>query len=540
MTAAERFSIVGPPGCGKTSTIKRQLVEAADRYGPSRLAVASLTRAAIAEIVGRDIPVPHDQARTLHGLAYGALGGSLSLATGREAVTDWNIYCAERGQPALQLPLRSDADIDDSDDDGEPEWMQSIQRYRARMVNPELWDVESRSAYALWCEWKDSRGHLDFTDLIERAATQTAYAPGAPEVLFVDEAQDIDRLMLSLLDRWAGQMRYIVMVGDPDQCLYEWRGSDPNLIHHGYTAIRTLSQSYRVPQAVHAEAVRWIEETPGRVPVAYYPTDYPGEVEDGSYLRSSDPRGVIDAAEEYAAEGTVMLLAQSRYPLAGLVREMRRRGLPFHNPYRTKNGQWNPLGQHRRGSTSTASRVLAFCSPNSKILGEPGRPWRGRDVAQWAPMIRAKGVISAGQKARLESLAEDADWPVVMRTLEDAIEPDALLPLLRADPDWLARNAVDSYASRIEYPAAVLAAHGARSLREPPGIIIGTIHSVKGGEANTVILLPDLTPAAYMEFEAGGDAEAGVRRLIYVGMTRARRRLVLCGAKPRQYAVQWA
>jgi superfamily I DNA/RNA helicase len=57
-------------------------------------------------------------------------------------------------------------------------------------------------------------------------------------------------------------------------------------------------------------------------------------------------------------------------------------------------------------------------------------------------------------------------------------------------------------------------------------VIPGTIHSVKGGEAQTVILIPDLSLAAVKPYWAGETASIG--RLFYVAMTRASERLLLC------------
>jgi ATP-dependent exoDNAse (exonuclease V) beta subunit len=51
------------------------------------------------------------------------------------------------------------------------------------------------------------------------------------------------------------------------------------------------------------------------------------------------------------------------------------------------------------------------------------------------------------------------------------------------------------------------------------------VHSVKGGEAAAVILYPDLSRAAMMEYQKDPDS---VIRTFYVGMTRARESLYIC------------
>ena len=69
-----------------------------------------------------------------------------------------------------------------------------------------------------------------------------------------------------------------------------------------------------------------------------------------------------------------------------------------------------------------------------------------------------------------------------------------------------------------------------------PKIIVGTIHSVKGGEADVVYLLPDLSWATRRDIEDNGlDASDAVVRMAYVGMTRARQKLVLCDPGSKNY-----
>ena len=60
-----------------------------------------------------------------------------------------------------------------------------------------------------------------------------------------------------------------------------------------------------------------------------------------------------------------------------------------------------------------------------------------------------------------------------------------------------------------------------------PKVIVGTIHSVKGGEADVVFLFPDLSPGAARMYETQ-DGRDSATRLFYVGATRARETLVIC------------
>ena len=79
---------------------------------------------------------------------------------------------------------------------------------------------------------------------------------------------------------------------------------------------------------------------------------------------------------------------------------------------------------------------------------------------------------------------------------------------------------------RLEYQARVVSDGGAAALLEAPRVSIGTIHSAKGGEADTVYLIPEMSNS-WRSTIRHPDGVAALTRLFYVGITRARSRLVL-------------
>ena len=80
----------------------------------------------------------------------------------------------------------------------------------------------------------------------------------------------------------------------------------------------------------------------------------------------------------------------------------------------------------------------------------------------------------------------------------------------------------------MEYAFRIAELHGRQKLREEPRLTVGTVHSVKGGEADVVYMLPDLSPSSMREWAGHrGDVRDGIIRTFYVAMTRAREKLVL-------------
>src|SRR5690606_30757694 len=90
--------------------------------------------------------------------------------------------------------------------------------------------------------------------------------------------------------------------------------------------------------------------------------------------------------------------------------------------------------------------------------------------------------------------------------------------------------------STMTFALDVLQRGGPEALKRPPNVIVGTIHSVKGGEADVVYLSPDLSPQGFDQYESSRCDQ--VIRQFYVGMTRARHTLVLCGPHSPM-AIDW-
>ena len=516
--ATEEYRVVGPPGCGKTTWLGKQVSRAVDR-GQTVL-VASLTRAAAAEVAGRNLPIPREHVGTLHSHCYRSLGMP-PIAENRKHLEDWN----ETHPQYAMSPDGRDVDEDNLDPSTGTRGDDLMSRYkvlRARMATAYPSDV---AAFAMaWQEWKDDAGLMDFTDLIEACLTDVPTAPGNPSVLFLDEAQDMDALEMALARKWGRQAGYLVTVGDPDQNLYSWRGSDPEAFTHPVvpeSQKMVLSQSYRVPSEVHARAVRWISQVWGREPVEYHPRDAVGEVRrtTGSW-KYIEP--ALGDAEGYLSEGkSVMFLASCSFMLGPLLAVLRRQGIPFHNPYRLKNGAWNPL-QSRNGRVSSVDRVLSFLQ-----LSVTGR-WTAEDVQRWTAVVQMEGVLPRKGREMVKNLNDDGDQGLPWETLNLVFNEDVMEAGLSGDLDWYRGHLLKAKRKAAEFPMNVVKRQGAETLSKTPQIIVGTVHSVKGGEADVVYLMPDLSPSGMMEWVGSPAQKAGVMRLFYVGMTRARESLVLC------------
>lgn len=500
------YAVIGPPGTGKTSTVAKNTAKAVDRYGAEAVMICSLTKAAAHEAAGR-VDLPKGAVGTLHSHCYHALDrpkmvGDKDLAEWNEAYPQWRLS-GVKDDPLGSGKTRGD----------DVQQRTEILRHTERPES--LWPAEETAFLEAWREWK---GDLwDFTDLIERAVEHLPLAPRQPSMIFADEAQDHSRLELRLLRRWSAHVENLVLVGDSDQALFAWRGAAEDALAADAPPT-VLVHSHRVPRAVHEVATKILQ------PIEYHPTKEEGEV-----IRSSHGYREIEAfiptLEEWMAEGeTCMVLASCEFMLRPAIACFRRRGIPYHNPYADR---WNPLRASR--GTSTTERLLAF------LRAARGTFWTGADLRAWLPMITAQGNLERGAKSRLDEIPEEITGRAVLDLLNTLLTPEGAAWIRRVDLDALEANLTAQYQRQASYPLEILRRRGPATLepaeserKRADRVTVGTIHSVKGGEAENVIVFPDLSPRGWQQYQKPGwNGRDAIRRMFYVAVTRAKKRLVI-------------
>lgn len=497
--------------------------------------VTSFTRAAAAELVGRHLPIPRHNIGTLHAHCYRVLNNP-DIAELK--IDEWNkefpnyTTSVSAGRGALD-----EGAVDQTYQQPADELFARMNSLRARMIHPDLWGAEVTALSRVWRQWKARHGLVDFTDLLEIALRDIRVAPGEPSVLIADEAQDFSRLQLSLIRQWGRHTEYMLVAGDDQQCIYTFTGATPDAFLNPPVPEyqkRVLRQSYRVPRAVHALATQWGDTLTIREPKEYLPRDADGEVRTLAAGHWRDPEPVLNDANQYLGQGkTVMFLASCSYMLDPIKNILRTEGMPFHNPYRQSRGDWNPL-RNAAGGKSTAARILAFLRPREDVWSNQSGEWSAEDLRRWVEIVKSEGLLARGAKAAIAGMQPDA--PITVGLLDRLFEPEPAEEMIAVLTEgsieecvrWLQDHILAAKRKAAEYPGVVLLKRGPRALFEKPQIILGTIHSVKGGEADVVYLFPDLSRAGMVEWSAGGESRDSIIRQFYVGMTRARESLILC------------
>src|SRR6185437_2026281 len=231
----------------------------------------------------------------------------------------------------------------------------------------------------------------------------------------------------------------------------------------------------------HRQAVDWIEQLRGRVPVEYRPTDSEGAVRQHQGLCLRDGIGAARLVEQLASDGsTVMVLGSCGYMLTPVIAALREAAIPFHNPYRVAQGAWNPL--------AAAARLLAFLRPHQDAWGEEARLWTWEELRQWTGPIMAKGTMVRGGKTFIEGKARtggrfESEEDRVVRDLHlvlEQFETQHWDSIWAGDIPWWLERLKHNDRKRQRYVCELALRRGAAVLRERPKVIVGTIHSVKG------------------------------------------------------------
>jgi len=418
----------------------------------------------------------------------------------------------------------------------------AIQLKRSQMIN--IYSRDEKKFLELWRSWKEDNLYIDFVDMIERGLNEVEITD--KEVIIADEVQDYSKLEMALIRKWGEtpSVKKFIVAGDSDQLLYEWRGADPELFKQSWVTSenrKILKQSYRVPHAVHAAAGKWINNIRGREPIEYLPTEKNGKVIRSDITIKSVKTGnrLINEIKEYISKGKeIMILTACGYMLTPILAALRKNGIMFHNPYRVKRGDWNPF--NRKG-TGARDRILSWSisDPETHKSKQEWRMWTIKDVQTFSEHFRAEGVFLKRKKTAFLNIPEEEAEKVEItdRIWNEYFEQDALHEIWSFEPKRFLKLLMPSKISSYEYPMSIVGNYGVKKLLEKPMVKVGTIHSVKGGEADIVYLFPDLSREAEKNYRTQLGRNA-IIRTFYVGMTRSKDGLVLCSPSDFQH-VDW-
>ena len=528
-TTCSRVRVYGPPGTGKTTWLVNQVEELLDSGVPGEeIAIASFSRAAFREFTRRiGGRVPEENLGTIHSLAYRALGRP-GLALTPDVLKNWNARNPDIWQITPRVRHGGEALFDAMDpyDDDTPEpgdalYDQTV-LLRNRRVPMAEWPEEAQHFWKHWRAWMRQEDLVDFPAMLEDALVR----PGlGVSYFFVDEAQDLTALQLELVEYWAAGTRFSAFIGDDDQAIYSFMGADGEaFLSIPVDQEITLSRSWRVPARVQAIAGEIASRISRRAPKRYLPRPELGTLETWP-VGPEEPHWVVEHALEREARGEkVLFLTTARYLLEPLKEALLEQGIPYGNPYAPQRSSFN-LFPESRGGRSSWERARSFLFPKRV----------GSDLKAWTKYL-SSDVFGRGNKGRaLEAMMALPD--------EQPIEEDH--PIWEFFPAPHREHAVNRNVAWLLDHLLGNAPKGMRqalmvALRNPQLVLegrarvwLGTIHSVKGGEADWVYLWP-----GYMRKAARSHPDA-LHRLMYVAATRARKGLILLGQGEAPHAYSW-
>jgi len=388
--------------------------------------------------------------------------------------------------------------------------------------------------YAGYERTRRERHLVDFESVLElTAAILTEHRAAAAELadryryFVVDEFQDVNPLQKLLLDAWTGGRDDLCVVGDPRQTIYSFAGATPSYLT-GFTAafphatVVRLVRNYRSTPQVAALANRLTGSAGGRRVRPLRGEPLPG----GAPLVGQRPAGPEPEFTGYADEAAEAAAVAAR--AAGLIAS----GVPPRE-------------------MAVLVRVNVQTERFEQALAEAGVPFQVRGTERFferAEVRQAMGMLRAAAASAPAAQAEAAASAPAAAEVRHVLSG---IGLTRKPPPGRgsARERWESLAALAQLaedfcaatPGAGLAeiagqlAHRA-AIEHPPapdGVTVASLHAAKGLEWD-VVFLPGLTEGNLPIIHAQtGEAVAEERRLLYVGVTRARERLYLSWALAR-------
>jgi DNA helicase II / ATP-dependent DNA helicase PcrA len=531
--------VLAGAGTGKTRTITHRIAQlvATGHVAAGQVLAVTFTQRAAGEMRSRlralgaaaqtGSGVGAVQALTFHAAARRQLRYFWPRVVGD---TGWQLLESKfavvaRGASSVRLQLSTD---DVRDVAGEIEWA------KASLISPEQYPdavaaagrdipldaTQVATVYAAYESLK-SRGNdgalLDFDDLLLHTAAAIEDDAAVAEefrdryrCFVVDEYQDVTPLQQRVLSAWLGDRDDLTVVGDANQTIYSFTGASPRYLldfsrRFPEATVVRLERDYRSTPQVVSLANRVIAAARGRV--AGSKLHLVGQRDPGpvpSFREHPD-----EVAEAAAVAGSISRLVESGTPAAEI---------------------------------AVLYRINAQSEVYEEALTEAGIPYQVRGGEGFFSRQEIRQALLVFQRAAHRGAEDEGTLLEVVRALLEPLGLTAEPPTgPRARERWEALSALaelvdEEVAHRPQLDLAGLLAElrTRADSRHPPvvqGVTLASLHAAKGLEWDAVFLvgLTDGTLPITHALAHGAESEAveEERRLLYVGITRARMHLAL-------------
>ncbi|CAM3201331.1 UvrD-helicase domain-containing protein [Rhodothermus bifroesti] len=507
--------VVAGPGTGKTRTLTYRLAYLVRERGvdPTQCLALTFTRRAADEMRQRLQALLGADAEKLTVTTFHGLGLDILTHYGDRLGLPRALRVATEAEQRALLEAQGFS----------PTQAQRLLSHLSRLKRTgQATDQHVLAVRAAYDQALRERGQVDYDDLIglslELLETDPEVARAYRERfrwISVDEFQDVDACQYRLLRLLAPEPNArLFVIGDPDQAIYGFRGSDVRFfLHftHDYPNTRRvlLRQNYRSTQTILEAAQQMIAPAslvPDRALVALQPGGEP-----------------IDVVECFSPRAEAIFVAETIERLIG--------GTSFYALDSARaDGQEHT---YTFGDIAVLYRTEAQAAELQEVLAQAGIPFQKRTHRL---IIEHPAV-----EALLEQLAEAPAAATLTERLAQWVaqaapvpELEALLPMLRM---LAAQCGDDLTAFRNE-----LALRSEADLwdRRAEGVSLLTLHAAKGLEFRVVFIVgceEGLLPLSY-DGVVDQAQEAEERRLFFVGMTRAQERLFVTWARKRHHRGQ--
>ncbi|MEU9705137.1 ATP-dependent DNA helicase UvrD2 [Streptomyces sp. NPDC047981] len=528
--------VLAGAGTGKTRAITHRIAYGvrAGILQPGSVLAVTFTNRAAGEMRGRlrQLGAGGVQARTFHSAALRQLQYFWPKAVGGDLPRLLERKVQLVAEAAARCRVRLDRN-ELRDVTGEIEWAKVTQTVPAdypavvaKSVREAPRDpAEIGQIYGMYEQLKRDRSVIDFEDvlLLTVAILQDRHDI-ADQIrrqyhhFVVDEYQDVSPLQQRLLDLWLGDRDSLCVVGDASQTIYSFTGATPDHLlnfrtRHPEATVVKLVRDYRsTPQVVHL-ANGLLSQARGRA--AEHRLELVSQREPGP-----EPAYTEYADEPAEAEGT-----------ARRIRDLIAAGVPA-------------------GEIAVLYRINAQSEVYEQALADAGVPYQLRGAERFFERqeVREAGIAlrGAARAGGNDSLLDDAEGlpaqvRAVLSTKGWTTEPPAgsgavrdrwesLAALVRLAEDF-ARAKSDATLSDLVAELDERAA--AQHAPTVQGVTLASLHAAKGLEWDAVFLVgltEGMMPITYAKTDEQVEEE---RRLLYVGVTRARLHLSLSWALSR-------